>query len=126
MVFPPEFHVVKLRLAREKGHPLGDLNQGYDIVMPLDRDDQIIPDLWRKHRDLCRVRRFRRGEEDKHGLLARRPGGSWYLDYDRNDRADDENAFRFNAERFTVGEYVSIREDDDTLRTFQIVSVESV
>jgi hypothetical protein len=124
MSLSPEFHVVKLRLAREKGHPVGDLGHGYDIVVPLDVDGVILPDLWRKHREACRVRRFRPNENDKHGLLARRPGGSWYFDYDRSDSGDDENAFRFDNERFTAGEYVSIREDDDILHTFQIVSVE--
>lgn len=124
MAIPPEFRVVKLRLARERGHPVGDLSQGYDIVMPLDEEGHILADLWRKHRDLCRVRRFRPGEDDRVGLLARRPGGSWYFDYDRSDSADDESAFRFDSEHFTPGEYVSIREDDDELHTFQIVSVE--
>jgi hypothetical protein len=120
---PPEFQIVKLRLAREKGHPAGDLSHGYDILMPLDDDGHILPDLWRKHRDLCRVRRFRPGEEDKHGMLARRPGGSWYFDYNRDDDGDDENAFRFNTERFVLGEYVSVREDDDTMHTFQIIAI---
>jgi len=105
---PPEFQIVKLRLAREKGHPAGDLSHGYDILMPLDDDGHILPDLWRKHRDLCRVRRFRPGEEDKHGMLARRPGGSWYFDYNRDDDGDDENA---------------VREDDDTMHTFQIIAI---
>ena len=126
MTIPPEFRVVKLRLAREKGYPVGDLNHGYDIVMPLDDEGRILPELWRKHRDLCRVRRFRPGEDDRHGLLERHPGGSWYFDYDPKDDADDESAFRFGDERFTVGEYASIREDDDELHTFQIVAIEDL
>lgn len=124
MTMPPDFYVVKLRLAREKGHPVGDLDHGYDLVVPLDDEGRILPNQWKQHRELCHVRRFKPQEADRHGLLARRPGGSWYFDYDRSDDADDEGAYRFDTELFTAGEYVSIREDDDLLHTFQIVSVE--
>jgi hypothetical protein len=34
-----------------------------------------------------------------------------------------ECGFRLETERFTVGEYVSIKEDDGRLHTFQIVSI---
>jgi len=120
---PPDFYVVKLRLAREAAHPTGDLHHGYDLVVPLDSEGRIRSDIWKKHRDLCHVHRFRPGEDDVRGLLARRPDGSWYFDYVAKDDADDESGFRFDAERFTVGEYVSIREDDCVLHTFQVTAV---
>ena len=41
------------------------------------------------------------------GRLARRPGGSWYLDYDQDDPDDDEAGYRLGSERFVIGEYIS-------------------
>ena len=34
--------------------------------------------------------------------------------------------FRLETERFTVGEYVSIKEDDGRFHTFQVISVKSI
>ena len=79
---PEQFRRIRLELAREPGHPEGSRATGYVLVAPLDDDARLSPELWRKHRDQCRVRRFREGEDDLSGRLARHPGGSWYLDYD--------------------------------------------
>ena len=31
---------------------------GYEFAAPLDPEGRLMPDLWKKHRDHCRVRRF--------------------------------------------------------------------
>ncbi|OYX87705.1 MAG: hypothetical protein B7X99_16585 [Rhizobiales bacterium 17-65-6] len=122
---PQDFREIRLELAREKDHPAGARDFGYRFVAPLDVNGQIEPELWAKHREVCRVVRFRPDEADEIGHLVRRPGGSWAFRYDIFGTDDDEAGFRFNAERFVIGEYVSVKEDDES-HTFRVVSVEPV
>jgi hypothetical protein len=119
---PHAFHRIRLELAREPGHPGGSHRSGYEFVAPLSNDDRIDAKLWKAHRDECRVIRFRPDDRDV-GHLVHRPGGSWAFHYDVDGDEDDEAGYRFADERFVVGEYVSIREDDKT-HTFQVTSVE--
>jgi hypothetical protein len=121
-MLPGSFHKIRLELAREPGHPAGEATHGYDILAPLDADGRLDAETWKKHKESCRVRRFRRDELDMIGRLGRKPGGSWFFDYEEGDR-DDEPGFRFGDERFVVGEYVSIREQDGKMHTFRVVSV---
>lgn len=121
--FPPGFHQIRLELAREPGHPGGSNSTGYDLVVPLDHDQRLSPDEWRKHKDLCRVHRFREDEDDAVGRLARKPGGAWYFDYDDSTEDDDEMAHRLGDERFMIGEYVSVRDEDGDMHTYRVVSV---
>jgi hypothetical protein len=120
---PHEFRQIRLELAREPGHPEGSNASGYDLIAPLDQDSRLSPDVWRAHKDACRVHRFREDEDDRVGRLARRPGGSWYLDYDDARSDDDESAHRLGNERFLIGEYVSIADEDGTMHTYRVVSV---
>ncbi|WP_127090237.1 hypothetical protein [Aquabacter cavernae] len=122
---PTDFREIRLELAREKGHPAGARDFGYTFVAPLSEDGRIEPALWDKHRAACRVVRFRPNEADALGHLVRRPGGSWAFRYDISGSDDDEAGYRFNDERFVIGEYVSVKEDDET-HTFRVVSVEPV
>lgn len=122
---PHDFRRIRLELAREKAFPEGSRDYGYTFTAPLDADGKIEPQLWTKHRDLCRVVKFRPDEDDENGHLVRRPGGSWAFRYDISGTDDDEAGYRFGDERFVTGEYVSVREDDET-HTFRVVSVEPV
>ena len=121
---PEAFRHVRLVLAREIGHPGGDRDHGYDLLLPLDMERHIDIELFKQHGDKCRVRRFRPDEEDAVGLLKRGPGGRWYFDYDETTDSDDEAGFRFTDERFEIGEYVSVREDDGEMHTFVVAQVE--
>ena len=123
-MLPKTFRKIRLELAREAAHPAGEPTHGYDLLAPLKDDGAIDPAAWKTSRDQTRVRRFRHGEADRIGRLARRPGGTWFFDYEKGDR-DDEPGFRFGDERFVPGEYVSIRETDGMLHTFRVVSVEA-
>jgi uncharacterized protein YuzE len=118
----PNFRNVRLLLAREKGHPTGEREVGYDILVPLDQNGQLIAAEWKSHQESCRVRRFSGGEDDRIGRLKRKPGGQWYFDYAEGER-DDEIGFRFGEERFVVGEYVSITSSGDQ-HTYQVARVE--
>ena len=119
---------IRLNLARSKEHPSGSARHGYEFVAPLKDDGHIDVDLWRKYREHCGVRRFWEGETDEFGHLVHKPGGPeharWVFDYDETAEDDDEAGYRFGAHAFAPGEYVSIRDEDGEMHTFQVVSVQ--
>lgn len=119
---------IRLHLARSKEFPAGSSRHGYEFVAPLDADGHIDAKLWRQHRAHCGVRRFWDGEDDEIGRLVHRPAGPahgrWLFDYDESGEEDDEAGYRFGEHAFRTGEYVSIRDQEGELHTFQVVSVE--
>jgi hypothetical protein len=118
---------IRLELARDHDHPDGLRDYGYEFAAPLDERGKIDADAWQKHRDHCRVRRFRPREADDIGHVIRKPGGSWAFHYDiRSDEEDDEAGYRFGDHVFKPGEYVSVKEEDEVLRTFKVVRVQEV
>jgi hypothetical protein len=126
---PHELKRIRLNLARSKDYPQGSQRHGYEFVAPLDAQGHIDVDLWRQYREHCGVRRFWEGEADEFGRLVHRPGGAeharWIFDYDETAEDDDEAGYRFGAHAFRPGEYVSIRDEDGQMHTFQVISVES-
>ncbi len=117
---------IRLELARDHDFPSGSTRHGYEFSAPLDEKGHINRSEWTNHRDQCRVLRFWQGEGDEMGHLIRKPGGSWAFHYDiHGDEDDDETGYRFGDHAFIAGEYVSIMEHDDVLRTFRVVSVQA-
>ena len=115
---------IRLELARDHDFPDGSREHGYEFTAPLSDDGKIFQPEWKAARDRCRVRRFWGGDEDEIGHLVRKPGGSWAFHYDLlGDADDDEAGYRFGNHRFAPGEYVSLKEQDDVLRTFRVVFV---
>ena len=115
---------ITLELARDPEFPNGSREHGYRFTAPLDEAGKIDADEWRKHRDQCRVLRFWRGEADEIGHLVHKPGGAWAFHYDIDgDEDDDETGYRLGTHVFRPGEYVSIREHDERLRSFRVVTV---
>lgn len=118
---------IRRNIARSKEFPEGSSSYGYEFVAPLNADGHIDPEMWRKYRDHCRVRRFW-GSGEQIGQLVHKPGGKeharWVFDYDRNAADDDEAGYRFASHAFRPGEYVSIRDDHGELHTFRVASVE--
>ena len=121
---PRAFRAIRLELAREANHPAGSPDYGYRLVVPLNADACIDLDLWKQHRDACRVVRFRPDETDDVGHLVRR-GAGWGFHYDIQGHDPDEIGYRLGDERFNIGEYISIREDDG-MHTFRVTSVEHI
>ena len=117
---------VRLNLARTPEYPMGSAQHGYEFVAPLNDDGHINPGVWKQRRHECRVRRFWQGEGDEHGHLLRRRGGSWAFTYDIDGEDDDEAGYRFGEHPFKPGEYVSIKDEDGELYTFQVVTVDPV
>jgi hypothetical protein len=115
---------IRLELARDKDFPEGSARCGYEFNAPLDENGRLDAAKWKQNRSACRVTRFWAGDKPEWGHLIRKPGGAWAFHYDVfGDEDDDETGYRFGDERFVTGEYVSIREHDDKLRTFRVVSV---
>ena len=114
---------ITLELARESGHPHGSSAYAYHLYLPLRADGSIDAAGWKRTRALCRVRKVAPGRDEERGRVVHGPGGRWILDYDGATARDDETGFNFRAERFVVGEYVSIRENDGKMHTFEVVSV---
>lgn len=114
---------ITLELAREPDHPHGDRNHGYHLYLPLTEEGRIDVAAWDRVKDACRVRRFRPGEDERHGRVRRGPGGKWSFDYDDRTEFDDEIGFRLKDESFVPGEYVSVLEDDGRMHTFQVINV---
>ena len=120
LALPDSFRRIHLELAREHDHPEGSAAIRYEFAAPLTDDGRIDPTTWKQYRDHCRVVRSRPDEERRVGHLVRRPGGSWAFRY---DQLADEAGHHFDDERFTPGEYVSLRENDES-HTFKVVSVQ--
>ncbi|MHA1165913.1 MAG: hypothetical protein ACTSP0_10095 [Alphaproteobacteria bacterium] len=118
---------IRLELARDHDFPSGSPLRGYEFAAPLDADGKIDASEWASLRDKCRVLRFWEGADDEVGHLIRKPGGSWAFHYDINgDEDDDETGYRFGDHAFAQGEYVSIKEHDDVLRTFRVARITQV
>jgi hypothetical protein len=116
---------IRLELARDQDFPEGSRERGYEFTAPLSDEGKILEPEWNLLRDRCRVVRFWGGADDEVGHLVRKPGGAWAFHYDVfGDPDDDETGYRFGDHRFAPGEYVSINEQDDVVRTFRVVSVQ--
>ncbi len=120
---------IRLDLARGKDYPNGSTRHGYEFTAPLDGEGRIDLASWRKLREQCTVRRFWAGERDEIGHLIHKSGGAkgatWIFDYDGSATDDDEAGYRFGDHVFQIGEYVSVRDEDGVLHTFQVASVEN-
>jgi hypothetical protein len=129
MTLPHVLKRIRLNLARSKEFPVGSPGHGYEFVAPLDAKGHIDPQLWRKYRQHCGVRRFWNGADVEIGRLVHKPGGAeharWVFDYDDSSTDDDEAGYRFGAHAFAPGEYVSIRDDEGELHTFRVALVEA-
>ena len=117
---------IRLNLARNAQYPVGSALHGYEFSAPLNEEGFIDPDSWKTSRAQCRVRRFWAGENDEIGHLVHRPGGSWAFSYDIDGEDDVEAGYRFGKHAFVPGEYVSIKDEDGELLTFQVATVEKV
>jgi hypothetical protein len=115
---------IRIEMARSREYPKGSALHGYEFVAPLNGAGQIDIDAWNQQRTKCRVRRFWESEAGEIGHLTRKPGGSWAFHYDiHGDINDDETGYRLGNHVFRPGEYVSIREHDEDMNTFKVVSV---
>jgi len=118
---------IVMRLARnpEAGAAFGDADRGYALVAPLTHEGLIDEAAWAEHKQECEVRAFAPGQPARGGRLARR-GNNWFFDYDCTDTSDDEPIFKLDRHKFKVGEYVTVKDDDDTPLVYRIDRVEPV
>lgn len=119
---------IRLELARNKNFPNGSASHGYDLIAPLDAQNHLDHMAWRSHHEQCRVVRFWGREAHKVGHLVHdEQGGNWAFHYDvKGKETADDLGFKFHAEPFVQGEYVSILEAGGNEMTYQVVSVRDV
>jgi hypothetical protein len=120
---PHAFRKIRLELARERGHPDGDTRIAYTLIAPLDTASRLDPEAWRVHREASRVVRQRPGEPERAGHLIRTRSGDWAFHYEATTGKVDESGYRFADEKFAIGEYVSIVENEKP-HVYKVVSVE--
>ena len=115
---------IRLEVGRDKDYPAGNRNCGYSFSAPHDSQGRLDAKAWKIFRSQCHVTRFREGAKPEIGHLVRKRSGTWAFHYDVfGDEDDDETGCRFGDEQFVAGEYVSIKEHDDKMRTFKVVWV---
>jgi hypothetical protein len=119
---PAQFRQIRIVLAREPGHPMGDDEVAYIFVAPVDPEGRIDQKIWRAHREACRVARHRPDEDDQLGHLVRHARGTCGFHYGDETKLPDDVGFHFADERFVVGEYVSINEDGK-MHTYRVTTV---
>ncbi len=122
---PPRLSTIRLELARGDGFPGGSAAHGYEFTAPLTADGRIDAAAWRRAQQVCVVRRFWRGDDDRHGHLVHTRSRRWVFRYHLdNDPQDDESGWKFDAHRFVAGAYVPITEQDGVTRTFRVAAVD--
>jgi hypothetical protein len=118
---------VRLHLARCPEYPEGSADHGYAVVAPLTEDGRLDATLWRKERGRCRAVRFWAGEPAMFGQLDRKAGGAggatWFFDFEPDRSDDDEVGHRLELHRFAAGEYITLKQGQDS-HVFRIDSVE--
>ncbi len=118
---------ITLQMARNPGHPVGEVDQGYFIVAPLTDDRHLDLETWREVRDQCHVRRFHPDpDEAADGRLTHR-GAHWRFHYDDEDlEGPDEEGYRLGDHVFEEGEYVTIHHHEDGALTYQVTDVTAI
>ncbi len=104
------FQIVHLDTARERAHPTGSHDERYTLVLPLKSDGSLDKSGWDAFPELCTVARTSRGLK-AHGCLRRNDESQWVFEFDDEAKSVDV-AFRFDMERFTPGEYISVIRPD--------------
>lgn len=64
------FKRIRLNMARSKEFPKARRDM---VTNSFAARQHIDAELWKQHRDHCRVRRFWEGEADERGFLVHRP-----------------------------------------------------
>jgi hypothetical protein len=114
---------IVMRLARNPGTEFadGDDHRGYTLTAPLTKEGMLDEGAFKSGE--CSVRRFAPDEDATEGKLVRR-GKQWFFDYgDATAAPGDEPGYRLGEHRFTVGEYVSITDEDGRLLTYKVTEV---
>ncbi len=111
---------IRLELARTAEYPNGSAAHAYVFRVPLNDDGFIETDTLKKAEKRPEVRRFWRGEPDQRGVVIATDKG-WAFSYRVGDD-DDETIFRLKDHPLTIGEYITITENDGDEWPFRVVS----
>ena len=118
---PANFRLIHLDLAREAGHPVGSMRDGYSLVLPIADDGRIDEQAAHAHGEACRVSRIAGGEPELGGVIRRGPGGHWTFDYG----LETETPLRLSEHHLQPGEYLSVRRGEDE-HTYVVISLQPI
>jgi hypothetical protein len=114
-------------LARCADYPSGSTRHGYSFVAPLTTDGHLDADAWPEERHRCYVRRFWGDETARVGHLVHERGGAggatWCFEYSDIRGTETERGHHLQDHRFVLGEYVSVLQDDEEMKTFKVIDV---
>jgi hypothetical protein len=118
--------LITLHLARCADYPQGSDRCGYAFVAPLTPDGHLDTGTWLEQRKRCYTRRFWEGEPDRLGRLVH-PGGAGgatrCFEYTDVLGPEVDAGHHLQEHRFVPGEYLSILQDADELKTFKVADV---
>ena len=116
---------IRLELARNPDFPEGSNSHGYEFLAPLLPDGYLDIGAWRSGdlRKKCIVRRFWNGDDDEVGELVHLRNHEWAFSYAPGE-ADDEVFAKLDRHAIREGEYLTIREPDNRIYTFRVVSID--
>jgi hypothetical protein len=121
-IFPDDFRRIELVAARDPDHPEGDSGHALSLIAVLSADGHLDGAGWSATRERWRVVRHHEEAAGRIGHLVRL-GSGWAIHWGASD--DVDQGFRFGAERFVPGEYVSIAEDEG-MRTYRVAAVRPI
>jgi hypothetical protein len=114
---------IRLELARDHDFPDGSRERGYEFTAPLSDDGRILVPEWDPARDRwCDASGAAPTTKSATSCASPAVPGPFHYDV-FGDPDDDETGYRFGDHRFVPGEYVSIKEHDDVLRTFRVTVI---
>ena len=116
---PHLFRHIRLKRAREHSRREGASAIGCIIVAPLDTASQIDAEVWKTHRDACRIVRQRpKRISSAISCMARAEPGAFTTTWLASLKMNPDTISPTNAS----GEYVSVREDDG-MHPYRFVAV---
>lgn len=117
-----ELFTIRMVLARTPDNPEGNAHVGYEFTAPLNAESMLDAIAWRDFKKDCTVVRFTDKGDDRHGHLVH-VGQGWRFHYVDEDPDGDRPIFKLDRHRLVEGEYLTVIENEDQLRTYHIVQV---
>lgn len=113
--------VVRLELAESSEFPRGSAGRSYLIRLPLDGDGTLDYVNLEAEPTRATVRRFWPNQPDMHGTVVRTPSGL-AIEYEARG-ADSPQPCILDANRFQIGDNVTMTGPNGNKRNFRVVSL---
>jgi hypothetical protein len=108
---------IRLELSSTRDFPAGSVARAYLLRLPLDGEDRVDADAFKRSPSRAIARRHWSAEPDEQGMLVR-DGHDWAIRSSSNRRL-----LRLDAQRMHVGAEVSIVDMNGTVLPFRVASI---